>query len=146
MLLWQGLKDRFASGVGTQASGTASAAGDVSADGGFNADGNAGLDNVQGDIFGVNFGVPASGSGDFTAKGDLDFNGNFQSDELGLGFDGDANVDIGELAPLKVVLSVSMIFGVVVGAVAWLAERQLVAADDRAALLAQRSPLQPALS
>lgn len=134
MLVWSGLKDRFNSGVETTASGNANATGDINADGNFDANGEAAIDDVEGNVLGWDFGVPASGEADFDAQGNLDFDGAFQSDAMALDFDGEAAVDLGA-APVKVVMAVGLVFGIVVGTVAWLAERQLTAGQDRAALL-----------
>lgn len=135
MLIWNGVKDRFSSGVSTTAAGQASAQGEVAANGDFGANGDASMNNIDAEIIGWQFGVPASGSASYDATGDMAFNGQFNASNIDMGFDGDAAVDVGSFAPWKVIVSVAAIFGIVVGAFAWLCERQLAAGEDRKAIL-----------
>ena len=87
--------------------------------------------------------------GDWVDGGaDVGFDGSFAGDglsiggaDIGIGVDGDAAVDIGGVAPVKVIVSAAMVFGIVVGAFTWLIERQLSAAADRKQMMAKQNDM-----
>ena len=99
MIVWNGLKDRFSSGVGVE------------------VDGIAGVDEIDGEVLGFDFSVPASGGGKVEFE------------------DGNAAVDIGAVAPITVILAVGALFGIVVATVAWLIEKQLAIKEQGAEIL-----------
>ena len=128
MLLWNGLKDRFSDGVGVD--------GNFDANGGVNVDGTADLSDFDATVGPFDFNV-----GDMVSGGaGVEYIGNFSSDGLSVG--GDASVDIGGVAPVRVVVSVAFVFGIVVGAFTWLIERQMAAAADRRAMMEQQNQMQ----
>lgn len=145
MLFWNGLQDRFnKDGVGVDVDGTADLNGNVDAGGDIQVDGTADLGDFEGGIGGFTIDL-----GDWVDGGaDVGFDGSFAGDglsidgaDIGIGVDGDAAVDIGGAAPVKVIVSAAMVFGIVVGAFTWLIERQLSAAADRKQMMAKQNDM-----